>query len=190
MALNTSRADLCELLAIKLLSAYNSETNELLHVLTMPFSPFRGASSDMFSEDEAISKQDLEDLQKWSDDECTNALELAIYTQSKRFVKSPLVQQFINAIYVGDLTYSPVSSHSLIRDDYKRRPIVEPYDWRRKPFIDHYRLRVPIVRTRLDLLTFASILVLFLVAQGTRNYDHVNVWELLFIFWSLGFMLD
>ncbi|KAI5479025.1 receptor-activated ca2+-permeable cation channel [Pseudohyphozyma bogoriensis] len=188
LGVNTTRADLCELLAVKLLSAYETAPTslELLHVLTADFSPFNGITKEMLSEEE-----DIEDLQAWGQDQRANALELAVFSKAKRFVKSPLVMQVVGAIYDGTITYTPSSgTHSLLNDDYKTRPVVQVYDWKQQPFLDHYRLRVPAIRNRLEFLTFTTIMVLFLLTQTSRSADHVTLWEVLFVLWSLGFALD
>ncbi|GAA5998265.1 uncharacterized protein JCM10292_001085 [Rhodotorula paludigena] len=191
-AVNTSRADLCELLAIKALSAYGVAPGslELLHVLTTAFNPFAGATVDMFPPDEEVDEEELQRLEEFGKGEATNALELAIVSKAKRFVKSPLVQQVIKAISVGEIMYTPESNHALIQDNYKSRPVVELYDWRSRPFLDHHRLRVPQIRSRLEFLTFAIMLGLFLLTEATYSLDHVNLWEALFIAWALGFSLD
>ncbi|GAA6000259.1 hypothetical protein JCM10207_007928 [Rhodosporidiobolus poonsookiae] len=191
-AVNDSRADLCELLAIKLLSAYGTAPGslELLHVLTTPFSPFAGATLDMFAPEEGVDEDELARLKVWGQGEDSNALELSIFSKAKRFVKSPLVQQVIKAIYQGEVIYSPESNHALVQDNYKSKPIVELYDWRRRPFLDHHRLRVPRIRTRLEFLAFAIMLGLFLLTQATYQTSQLNLWELLFIFWGIGFAID
>lgn len=158
---------MCELLAIKLLSAYGSapQSLDLLHILTLCLNPFAGATTDSFSEDEGVDEHELARLLAWGEEESSNALELGIFSKAKRFVRSPLVQQVIKAIYVGDVMYTPHSAHSMIKDDYKAKPVVEVYDWRRQPFLDHNRLRVPRIRNRLEFLTYSTILVLFLLVE-------------------------
>lgn len=83
-------------------------------------------------------------------------------------MRAPLVQQVVKAIYTGEVLYSPESAHTLIKDDYKTKPVVEVYDWRKQPFLDYHRLRVPRIRNRLEFITFASIIVLFIVAQRSE----------------------
>lgn len=53
VGVQTARADLCELLATKLLSAYSS--SELLAVLTTNFNPFNAVTLDMFADHENVS---------------------------------------------------------------------------------------------------------------------------------------
>lgn len=137
-----------------------------------------------------MGEKELDELEVLGGKESSNALELAIFSKAKRFVKNPLTQQIIEAIYTGTIIYQPEGSHSLIRDDYKRKPVVEIYDWRNHCFLDHYRLRVPQIRNRMELVAFSGLIVLFLIAQATWNDGYINFWEGLFIFWSCGFALD
>ncbi|GAA6028025.1 hypothetical protein JCM8097_001836 [Rhodosporidiobolus ruineniae] len=191
-AVNTSRADLCELLATKLLSLFSTPSGslELLHVLTTPFNAFGGATVDMFPPEEGVDADELERLVEWGKEEEANALELGIFSGAKRFVKSPLVQRVIKAVHEGEVIYSPESNHALLQDSYKAKPVVEVYDWRRRPFLDHHRLRVPRIRTRLEFMAFEIMLGLFLATQATYSPSSLNIWELLFIFWGIGFALD
>lgn len=86
---------MCELLAIKLLSAYGTApaSLELLHILTTPFNPMHGATTECFADEEGVDDKALEKLLEWGESEQCNALELAIFSRAKRFVRSPLVQQ-------------------------------------------------------------------------------------------------
>ncbi|KAM0755022.1 hypothetical protein T439DRAFT_322080 [Meredithblackwellia eburnea MCA 4105] len=189
---NTTRADLCELLAIKLLSAYGTApaSLELLHVLTHNFNSFEGVTQDMFPDD-GDGPEDINELLQWGKLQSANALELAIFSKAKRFVRSALVQQVIASIYKGEISYRPEGgSHALLSDDYKSKPVVEVYDWRKEPFLDHYRLRVPMIRNRIEFATFTSIILLFLLTESTRTNSHITLWEALFILWSMGFCLD
>ncbi|KAK4058401.1 hypothetical protein OIO90_000559 [Microbotryomycetes sp. JL221] len=192
-ALNTSRADLCELLAIKLLSTYGTAPSslELLHILTTPWNPMSGATVDAFTQEEAMDQTSLNKLVDWAKQDQTNALELAVFSKAKRFVRSPLVCQIVKSIHDGQVLYSPHAAHSaLIKDDYKPRPIVQVYEWRKQPFLDHNRLRVPKIRNRLEFATFTIILILFMACQFTHDSSRVTMYEALFVLWSLGFALD
>ncbi|GAA5962819.1 hypothetical protein JCM3765_001532 [Sporobolomyces pararoseus] len=190
---NIARADLCEILAIKILSSYSSlgsSSADHLYVLTAPFNPWAGCTLEMFTTPSEMTFEMLEEFTREGKEDATNALELAIGTQARRFVRSPLVQHVVKAIYQGDVMYSLESNHALITDNYKSKPVVEIYDWRSRPFLDHYRLRVPYIRKTLELFAFASVFVLFLILQATYKLDHMNLPEILFIIWSVGFTLD
>lgn len=217
--LNTTRADLAELLAIKLLSGYGTapQSLELLHVLTLPFNAFHGATTASFAEEEGVDDEEIDKLKEWGADAASNALELAVYSRAKRLVKCALFQQVIKvksrttdwqiawprillylirlyfvlqAIYHGDVLYSPESSRRMIGDDYKQRPIVEVFDWRQHGFLDYTRLRVPAVRARIEFLSFCILLALFLAAEFYHEEARLTLWEALFILFGLGFSLD
>ncbi|GAA5851423.1 hypothetical protein JCM9279_001062 [Rhodotorula babjevae] len=192
-AVNTARSELCELLAIKAMSAYGVApgSHELLHVLSTSFNPFAGAELGSFAPSEGVDNAELRRLDQFGKDEATNALELAVSSGAKRFLKSPLVQQVVRAIDRGDVIYTPEAGpNALLADSYKPKPVVEIYDWRQRPYLDHHRLRVPRIRGRLEFATFAVMLALFLATQATYHVARVNVWEALFVLWGVGFALD
>jgi hypothetical protein len=93
-SVSNTRADLCELLSIKLLASYGTGSSmEVLQVLTTNFDPFQGVSQDIFEEHEGVDGETMEELKEWGRGESKNAFELAVGSQAKRFVKSSLVQQ-------------------------------------------------------------------------------------------------
>ncbi|KDE07525.1 hypothetical protein MVLG_02196 [Microbotryum lychnidis-dioicae p1A1 Lamole] len=192
LALNTTRADLCELLAVKMLSVYGNQPTsyDLLHVLTASFNPYQGATQDMFAQSEGVDENELKRLYEWGQRQRENALELGIFSEAKRFVRSPLVQQVVRAIYKGEVLYAPPASRSIIKDDYKAKPVVTIYDWRTQPFLDHALLRVPQIRNRLEFFSFGCLMILFLVTLLTHSDTHIKPVEALFIFFALGFALD
>ncbi|KAK4698715.1 hypothetical protein P7C70_g7555, partial [Phenoliferia sp. Uapishka_3] len=233
---NTTRGDLCELLAIKLLSGTNQvdlfsvifqiltpfalsiaygtapASLELLHVLTHNFNSFEGVEEDMFANEDPMDETDVKQLLSWGKDQSENVLSLAVFTKAKRFIRSSLVQQVISAIADGSISYRPEGgAHSLLNDDYKSKPVVEVYDWRKEPFLDHYRLRVPGKNFRLKLRAItndrppfhqpyehdsnsspsrACSPFSYLLSSVTRTSERVTLWETLFVLWSLGFCLD
>jgi len=126
---NSSRAHLCELLAIKLLRRFSSSRIELAAALTTSWSPLSGAPPHVVN---AIQSHETDVT------EISNTLEIAIATSSKRFLSTPLVQTIISDIYSGRLVLSIASTHSLLADNYKIRAI-EVYDVSKAPFLDHYR---------------------------------------------------
>ena len=131
--LMTSRAETCQLLAIKLLRYFASSKVELAVVLTTGWSPIAGAPSQVVDEIVRLlgGKGDLLD-------DPTSALEVAIATNSKAFLSSSMVQLVVNDIYAGRIVFSVASNRSLLADNYKPRAI-EVYDVREAPFLDHYR---------------------------------------------------
>lgn len=95
-----------------------------------------------------------------------NASKMAISTQSKRFLSSPLVQNVINDIWAGRILLSSATNNALVKDDYKTREITT-YDFRNEPFLDHYRLRVPKYRAMLEFMNFALLLFFFVVCLSS-----------------------
>ncbi len=81
---------------------------------------------------------------------------------------------------------------ALLKDDFKSRPVVEVYDWktREHPWLDYHLLRVPRIRRRIEHVTFAAILILFMLVQFHYEVDHINLVEGAFILFGLGFALD
>lgn len=86
---------------------------------------------------------------------------MAIATESKAFLASPLVQTVVNDIYSGRMVFSMTSKRSVLADNYKPRSI-KLYDVRKAPFLDHYRLRVPRYGAILEFINFALLLTTFL----------------------------
>jgi hypothetical protein len=63
---------------------------------------------------------------------------MAIATQAKAFLASPVTQQVVNDIYSGRVVYSVATYRSILADNYKPRAI-EIYDPLNAPFLNHYR---------------------------------------------------
>ena len=100
---------------------------------------------------------------------------MAIATESKHFLSSPLVQAVVNDIYRGRVVFSMTSHNSVLADNYKPKAI-EIYDVHHAPFLDHYRLRVPRYGAILEFLNFAVLLCVFLLAlsSGSRRLYKMN----------------
>ncbi|THU86429.1 hypothetical protein K435DRAFT_829719 [Dendrothele bispora CBS 962.96] len=181
---NLSRAGLCELLAMKLLAHFASDHMQLVAVLTTSWNPLAGASEDIVSE----IRQNL----GGNDDDLNypqSALEMAISTESKSFLASPVTQKVVNDIYSGRVVYSITATRTILADNYKHRGI-QIYDWRSAPFLDHYRLRVPRYKNALTFLNFALLLVTFALCLSYQNVEKVTVWEVVFCVFAFAFTLD
>lgn len=106
--------------------------------------------------------------------------------------------------------FSATSSHSLLADDYKSRPIATYHDPKGSPFLDHYRLRVPKYRSIIELLNFIILLFLFVLCISSecsqpwisgpsradfssisdKNFAQFEWSEIAFCVYTLGFILD
>ena len=63
---------------------------------------------------------------------------MAISSRAKRFVASPIVQSVVNDIHTGRVIYSSSAQRSIVADNYKPR-VIEIYDSRNAPWLNHYR---------------------------------------------------
>ncbi|KAF6761717.1 receptor-activated Ca2+-permeable cation channel [Ephemerocybe angulata] len=180
--LSKSRADFCELLAIRVFRENAYSLLDLTVVLTTVWHVYAGADPRL-----------LEKAKRERDDELENrvgnAIELAILGKAKRFIKSTSCRRVIEAIWSGRCVYQAQSTHSILSDTYKRTP-VHFYDPHKAPLLDHYRLKVPSIRSVLEYMNFIILFVLYVTALEFADIHRFNLSELLFIIYSLGFTLE
>lgn len=127
-----ARANLCELLAMKLLTSFASDRIRIVFVLSTSWSPLAGAPETVRTDIQAALGGDS------ISDDPQNSLEMAIATNAKRFTASPVVQKVVNELYRGDVVFGMMGHRSVLADNYKPREI-EIYDVSKAPFLDHYR---------------------------------------------------
>ncbi|PKS09241.1 hypothetical protein jhhlp_003855 [Lomentospora prolificans] len=192
---SSTRAKVCELLALKLLKEYS--TRELIDVLSYDFYPLQGLPG-IPPPGSALKRTDSRLGFKTAAGR-TSTLEVAIRASAKHFLAHPLVVQHLEAIWNGAISFysaadslhrevpaPPVfadpkrstgksdvrtpllgsqSSKDERRDPSVGRRTVTLYDPRQASLFKLSRLRVP---------------------RSTR----ITTLELVFWFWSAGFMLD
>ncbi|TDL23602.1 hypothetical protein BD410DRAFT_695500, partial [Rickenella mellea] len=191
--LSTSRAALCEILAIRALRAHGENMLDLVLATTTSWSVYSGV-------DEEALKQSMDDLDIESiEDRVGNAIEMAIIGRAKQFIKSSACQKVIEGIWrllrgayfrnSGKCVYQADNSHSILSDTYKRTPI-HFYDPHKAPLLDHYRLKVPAVRSVLEYSNFLVLFLLFILTLEYSELDRFNWIELSFIIYALGFSLE
>ncbi|EPQ56311.1 hypothetical protein GLOTRDRAFT_128260 [Gloeophyllum trabeum ATCC 11539] len=179
--LSRSRAALCEILAIRALNAHAHSLLELALVTTTSWPVYNGADPDVITQ----AREERDELE----DRVGNAIEMAIISKAKRFIKSSACQKVINAIWIGKCVYQAESNHSILSDTYKRNPI-HFYDPHKAPLLDHYRLKVPAIRMVLEYLDFLLLFILFVFALELNQRDRVNIAEGAFMVYALGFALE
>jgi hypothetical protein len=203
-----TRALVCELLAMRLLKEYS--TRELIDALSYDFHPLQGMATGMITPVPGAPTPAKSNLRAVR----ISTLEIAIRAESKRFLAHPLVVQQLEAIWAGNIVF-----HSAA-DNYHRRPNSPPlffkstygtldthgrsklssidpslrrsvtlYDPRDASLFKLSRLRVPRYRQIFSTLSYAIMLGLFLAVLVEKNLD-ITVLEVLFWFWSAGYMLD
>ncbi|KAJ7707806.1 hypothetical protein B0H17DRAFT_1034111 [Mycena rosella] len=165
-----SRATLCEILAMKLLSHFASNHITLVAVLTTSWSPLAGASPEVIEQVKQVlgTNANVNDAQ--------SALEMAISTHAKEFISSPISQKVITDIYTGRIVFSTATTRSMLADNYKPKAITI-YDCREAPFLDHYRLRVPKYGAILEFLNFACLLFTFVLCLSNQDLEKLTFWE-------------
>ncbi|EIW58800.1 uncharacterized protein TRAVEDRAFT_72272 [Trametes versicolor FP-101664 SS1] len=182
VALSKTRADLCEILATRALREHAENMLELALALTTSWSVYAGAPEFLLQRAREENDDDLED-------QVGNAIEMAILGQAKRFIKSSACQKVIDGIWSGKIVYQASSSRSILSDTYKRNPI-HFYDPHKAPLLDHYRLKVPAIRSVLEYINFLTLFVLFVFALEYSELNRINIAEVLFIIYALGFTLE
>ncbi|KAJ5097899.1 hypothetical protein N7532_004900 [Penicillium argentinense] len=157
-----TRAMVSELLAIKLLREYS--TRDLIDALSYEFYPLQGQDSSTAWSSGLRGKRGMGTAR-------ISCLEVAIRAQAKRFLAHPVVVQQLEAIWAGTIVF-----HSAADNLHRRANGLS-------------RLRVPRYRQFLSTVSFAVLLGLFLAVLEERSRQITSL-EVVFWFWSTGFMLD
>lgn len=182
-SLSRTRASLCEIMATRLLRHYGDNMLQLAFVVTTTWRVYSGT-------DETLLKRMLDDLNLDDVEERVgNGIEMAIIGRAKRFIKSSACQRVIDSIWSGKCVYQAKSSHSILSDTYKETPI-HFYDPHKAPLLDHYRLKVPAVRSVLEYFNFLVLFVLFVLVLEFNELNHLNWVEIVFMVYALGFTLE
>lgn len=213
---STTRAKVCELLALKMLKEYS--TRELIDALAYDFYPLQGvpgSSPPVTTSADAASKASRAATRASR----TSTLEVAIRASAKHFLAHPVVIQQLEAIWSGAITFysaadrlhreapatSPLIRKGSISKADARTPLlgtaapndqdaagrrtVMLYDPRQASMLKLSRLRVPRYRSFLSTVSLAILIGLFLAVLSQRSV-RITALELVFWFWSAGFMLD
>ncbi|KAJ7116020.1 hypothetical protein C8R44DRAFT_220116 [Mycena epipterygia] len=182
-SVSQSRACLCEILAIRTLRDYGNSMMDLTIILTTSWPVYSGAGPEVL----AHGRQEVADFDE--DERVGNAIEIAIVGKAKRFIKSSSCQKVIDGIWSGRAVYQAESNHSILSDTYKRTPI-HFYDPHKAPLLDHYRLKVPAIRSVLEYFNFLILFILFIIAIEMNELKRINSAEMLFMIYALGFTLE
>ena len=191
--INTTRAILCELVALKILRRFDEEHPEreglllLANILVAGFEPFQNAPQDIKSVHSYASS--WKHQKRSSRIGKSTALEMAIISSSKIFLSAPACQKVMEAIYLGRIVYTPSSFIDIIPDHYKNKPITL-YNPHKAPRLNQYRLMVPRTRNALDICQFLTLLILYILTMEHRQSDTFTVYEFVFCVYATGWSLD
>lgn len=216
---STTRARVCELLALKLLKEYS--TRELIDALSYDFYPLQGAPETLTTPNTRTP-----DGKGRSGAARSSTLEVAIRASAKHFLAHPLVVQQLEAIWNGAISFyssqdnlhrmpsvptnsggnprngyadarTPLLGHQRAKEQQSQLPLhalpirrtVNLYDPRQASPLKLSRLRVPRYRQFLSTCSLFVLICLFLAVLVERS-SRITELELVFWFWSAGFMLD
>ncbi|KAI8635227.1 hypothetical protein F5Y19DRAFT_4761 [Xylariaceae sp. FL1651] len=219
IGVSSTRARVCELLALKLLKEYN--TRELIDALSYDFDPLQGSpGTPPGPNGRTPDSRNRTPLAR------SSTLEVAIRASAKHFVAHPLVVQQLEAIWNGAISFysshdnlhralsgaggatrsdqrgsvdvhTPLLGHQSFKEQSSQLPLhaipvrrtVALYDPRNASPLKLSRLRVPRYRQFLSTCSLFIMICLFLAVLIERS-NRITSLELLFWFWSAGFMLD
>ncbi|KIW90784.1 uncharacterized protein Z519_08567 [Cladophialophora bantiana CBS 173.52] len=209
---NTTRAMVCELIAIKLLKDFS--TRELIDALSYDFDPLQG-QLDAIPHAENERRPTANSKKPAHRPARISCFEIAIRAQAKKFLSHPMVVKQLEAIWAGtivfhsaaDSLHRPLPATSQARsygtnhsglsgkpspintDSHAPRRAVTLYDPRDASLFKLSRLRVPRYRNILSTLSFAVLLSLFVAVLVKRSLE-ITTLEVIFWFWAAGYMLD
>ncbi|TRX97883.1 hypothetical protein FHL15_001093 [Xylaria flabelliformis] len=182
-----TRAMLCEVVATRILRRFGEDNPGseglllLANMLVASFEPFQNAPEEVRREVSLDST--------FNHRRTLPALEIAILTKSRHFLSSTYCKTVVDAIYIGQIVYTPSTFLNLIPDRYKRKPI-SLYQPHKEPLLNQYRLIVPRTRNALEIIQFVILLVLYLLSMLERNPNHFSAFEAAFAVYAFGWALD
>ena len=191
--INTTRAILCELVALKILRRFDEEHPDreglllLANILVTGFEPFQNAPQEVKSVHSYASS--WKNRKQSSRIGKSTALEMGIISSSKIFLSAPACQKVMEAIYLGRIVYTPSSFIDIIPDHYKNKPITL-YNPHKAPRLNQYRLMVPRTRNALDICQFLTLLILYILTMEHRQSDKFTRYEFVFCVYATGWSLD
>lgn len=191
--INTTRATLCELAALKVLRRFDEDNPKreglllLANILVAGFEPFQNAPREIKRVHSYASTWNYQ--KRGSRIGKSTVLEIAIVSESKLFLSAPACQKVMGAIYCGRVVYTPSSFIDIIPDHYKYKPITL-YHPKKAPRLNQYRLSVPRTRNALDICQFMILLILYILTMHHRHGAKFTRYELVFCIYAAGWALD
>ena len=191
--INTTRAHLCELIALKMIRRFDEENPDqpglllLANILVAGFEPFQNAPREIKRVQSYATSWNVQS--RGARIGKSTVLEIAIISESKIFLSAPACQRVMEAIYLGRVVYTPSSFIDIIPDHYKYKPITLYYP-EKAPRLNQYRLMVPRTRTALDICQFLTLMILYVLTMEHRQGKKFTTYELLFCVYATGWALD
>ncbi|KAK3706807.1 hypothetical protein LTR37_012486 [Vermiconidia calcicola] len=199
---NITRANLCELVASRVLRRYDEDHEgrqgllKLGGVLVAGFEPFQNAPREIIrTHRTAPNWTKRYNLARPEHERMLTALEVAIVSEAKGFLSTSACQKIVENVYRGRIIYTPTSFIDILPDHYKNRGI-SLYDPRRAPLLNQYRLIVPRTRNFIEASQFVILLLLYLLMMANREHIigpthlRLTVYEIVFDVYAIGWVLD
>lgn len=190
---NTTRADLCELVAAKILRRHDEETPGrqglllLANIMVAGFEPFQNAPPQIVREHSMSFERKVH--RRMGYERLLAALEIAIISESKFLLSGSAAQKVVDAVNRGRIVYTPNTWIDIIPDHYKHKN-VSLYDPRKANILNQYRLVVPRTRNIIEIVQFLVLLVLYILTMFYRDHTRWTVYEICFIIYGGGWCLD
>ena len=191
--MNLTRALLCELVASRVLRRFDEDHSGrkglllLANILVTGFEPFQGAPEEVIKENNAATPWAVQRIGGY--ERKLTALEVALISRSKTFLSSSASQKVVDAIYQGQITYTPTAFLDILPDHYKHKP-PSLYNPRNAPLLNHYRLIVPRTRNMLDIVEFILLLFLYILVMSNPDGVKFTGYELVFCIYACGWVLE
>ena len=199
---NVTRANVCELIASRVLRRFDEDHEgregllTLANVLVAGFEPFQNAPAEVYKHNRSDEHWTIRwGLTRPEFQRMLIALEVAILSEAKGFLSSSACQKIVDNVYRGRIIYTPTSFIDFLPDHYKNRGI-SLYDPRKAPYLNQYRLIVPRTRNVLEVLQFVVLLVLYILVMVYKaqivgpTHLRFTIYELVFNVYAVGWVLD
>ncbi|THX33612.1 receptor-activated Ca2+-permeable cation channel [Aureobasidium pullulans] len=197
---NVTRANLCEVLASRILRRFDEDHSgregllALANVLVSGFEPFQNAPPSVDRGKRPHSAL-AEGWFQSGRERVLTALEVAIISESKSFLAASACQKIVDAVYRGRIIYTPTAFIDILPDRYKNRRI-SLYDPRKAPILNQYRLIVPRNRKVIEIGQFLVLFGLYLLTMFNKAKEigpghlHFTTVELIFCVYGSGWVLE
>lgn len=191
--ITTARAQLCELVALKIFRRFDEENPGhdglllLSNMMVAGFEPFQNAPEDVIRDSYHTSRWTVQNRGGY--ERKSTVLELAIISDCKMLLSSPACQKVMDAIYIGRIVYTPSSFIDILPDFYKHKPITL-YHPEKAPLLNQYRLMVPRTRNYMDIFQFLVLLIFYILAMNARHREEFTTYEFVFCVYAIGWVLD
>lgn len=199
---NITRANLCELIASRVLRRYDEDHPgregllKVANVLVAGFEPFQNAPKSIIHEHRTAPSWTIRyNLARPEYERMLTALEVAIVSEAKSFLSTTACQKIVENVYRGRIIYTPTTFIDILPDHYKNRGI-SLYDPRRAPILNQYRLIVPRWHDVVELSQFIILLILYTLMMTSHasiigpKHLRFTGYELVFIAYAIGWTLD